>query len=682
MVIIKLLSTMGRIWSHFHQGETDRELTIYVTTGDRRKAGTDANVWLILHDEKGQSTDTIKLGHPFRNDHERGATCDFKAFSGDGFGFPYKAEFWRDSFGLGDSWFLEKIEVEDKTHGTRHVFPVHRWILPNRHYVIQEHDCRLPQEDENIEQRRTEIKECRRIYQYAVRIEGGPAQIKDLPEIEEFSEDYKWDIVKNKGRSMLDTKIIRLTTDKWESICDLKKVYKFSLGDPAYLECWNEDRWFGLQRIQGVNPVLIKLCTKIPKKFGVTNEMVQPFLEGFTLEEAIKENKLFYVDLEILKGINCKDGRMLCAPLALFYLNRHTELMPVAIQLFQDKGPDNPVFLPSDPPHTWLLAKIYYNNADAMYHQSLTHLGFTHLLMEGVVICTHRNLSQSHPLFKLLAPHFLFLLAINSRGLEKLICVNGWVDKTMTVGCKGMFELMKKGMRVWHFNVHGMVPNEIKSRGVEKDVLPKYPYRDDAVQIYHTIRRYVEKTVHCFYDKEDKVVNDYELQQWRAELVKDRKLGGCGFLGVPGEENNRFTNSEEVIDTITAIISICSLGHAAANFQQYDEYAFPPNYPGILYGDPPRDKAPVTENDILNKIPTKQTTLDIMTITKILSTKATKSLGDFEIQFMYNPICVKAAEEFREELAQISRQIKLRNRSEAFPYDWLDPEYIPNAISI
>ncbi|XP_054721231.1 allene oxide synthase-lipoxygenase protein-like [Uloborus diversus] len=307
---------------------------------------------------------------------------------------------------------------------------------------------------------------------------------------------------------------------------------------------------------------------------------------------------------------------------------------------------------------------------------------FTHLLMEGVVICTHRNLSQSHPLFKLLAPHFLFLLAINSRGLEKLICVNGWVDKTMTVGCKGMFELMKKGMRVWHFNVHGMVPNEIKSRGVEKDVLPKYPYRDDAVQIYHTIRRYVEKTVHCFYDKEDKVVNDYELQQWRAELVKDRKLGGCGFLGVPGEENNRFTNSEEVIDTITAIISICSLGHAAANFQQYDEYAFPPNYPGILYGDPPRDKAPVTENDILNKIPTKQTTLDIMTITKILSTKATKSLGDFEIQFMYNPICVKAAEEFREELAQISRQIKLRNRSEAFPYDWLDPEYIPNAISI
>ncbi|PRD33212.1 UNVERIFIED_CONTAM: Allene oxide synthase-lipoxygenase protein [Trichonephila clavipes] len=88
---------------------------------------------------------------------------------------------------------------------------------------------------------------------------------------------------------------------------------------------------------------------------------------------------------------------------------------------------------------------MYYNNADASYHQSCTHLGFTHLLMEGVVICTHRNLSNSHPLYKLLAPHFLFLLAINTRGLEKLVSPGGWVDKTMTIGRQGMFQLITKG---------------------------------------------------------------------------------------------------------------------------------------------------------------------------------------------------------------------------------------------
>lgn len=81
---------MGRVWSHIRHDNTDRELIIHVTTGDCKRAGTDANVWLILHDENGQTTDTIKLGHLLKNDHERGATCTFHACSGNGFGHPLK----------------------------------------------------------------------------------------------------------------------------------------------------------------------------------------------------------------------------------------------------------------------------------------------------------------------------------------------------------------------------------------------------------------------------------------------------------------------------------------------------------------------------------------------------------------------------------------------------------------
>lgn len=81
---------MGRVFSHFRHDDSDRELIIHVTTGDRKRAGTDANVWLILYDEKGQSTDTIKLGHSFKNDHERGSTCTYQASSGNGFGYPLK----------------------------------------------------------------------------------------------------------------------------------------------------------------------------------------------------------------------------------------------------------------------------------------------------------------------------------------------------------------------------------------------------------------------------------------------------------------------------------------------------------------------------------------------------------------------------------------------------------------
>jgi hypothetical protein len=40
-----------------------------------------------------------------------------------------------------------------------------------------------------------------------------------------------------------------------------------------------------------------------------------------------------------------------------------------------------------------------------------------------------------------------------------------------------------------------------------------------------------------------------------------------------------------------AIIYACSVAHAAANFKQYDEYGAPLNYPFILTGTPPTDKA-------------------------------------------------------------------------------------------
>ena len=45
-------------------------------------------------------------------------------------------------------------------------------------------------------------------------------------------------------------------------------------------------------------------------------------------------------------------------------------------------------------------------------------------------------------------------------------------------------------------------------------------------------------------------------------------------------------------------------------------------------------------------LPNKRMTLDIMVITKLLSSRGTNSLGDFEMQYLYDPVGVKAAEEW------------------------------------
>ncbi|KAK7498738.1 hypothetical protein BaRGS_00010115, partial [Batillaria attramentaria] len=485
--------------------------------------------------------------------------------------------------------------------------------------------------------------------------------VKSLPPDEQFSNEYKWDIVKTKAQLILTSKLVMLTSGNWDSLADIRNVYTEKIFNlPTGADRWSNDLFFGLQRVCSLNHSLIELCTAIPEKLPVTDEMLKPLLQGLTLQEALDQKRLFICDLKILEGLPVRPDFVLCAPIGLFFVDSQQQLRPVAIQLFQKPGPDNPIFLPTDHSLTWALVKMWYNNADAAYHQSLTHLGFTHLLMEGVVVSTHRH-----------------------RGLELLVCENGWVDKTMNFGIKGMFELIARGINSWRLDVHGTLPEDLKQRGLQDlNVLPCYHFRNDALLHYEAINKYVKKYVTLYYDTDEKLKEDWEVQAWAAELVKprDNDKGGCGLLGVPG--NGQFTSVDQLITVVTSIIYTCSVSHASTNFPQYDEYGFPPNYPGLLRGTPPKTKAEVTEAAILWALPDRPTTLDIMIVTKILSQRGTKPIGDFEVQYVFDDKAREIVDDFRRDMAQISKKIKERNLRRNPPYTYLDPDIVPNSISI
>uniref|UniRef100_A0A2C9LNE3 Lipoxygenase domain-containing protein n=1 Tax=Biomphalaria glabrata TaxID=6526 RepID=A0A2C9LNE3_BIOGL len=93
-------------------------------------------------------------------------------------------------------------------------------------------------------------------------------------------------------------------------------------------------------------------------------------------------------------------------------------------------------------------------------------------------------------------------------------------------------------------------------------------------------------------------------------------------------------------------------------------------------------RAILTEQDILKCLPDKEQTLTIMTMTKLLSNKGTKSLGDFEVQYIVDPKAQAVVDSFRRELADISQTIKARNQGRFPKYKYLDPDFIPNSISI
>lgn len=210
--------SMERIKSALFGDPSETHYRLHVVTGDRRGAGTDANVYVKLHDRQGRATQPISLNRVFSNDNERGSTTTLELKDCAIAGPVAKVEVWRDNFAdlsiigtiteflLGrrtkrgsSAWFLDRVEVEEvkvlldaeehlendravtvhrgSSGGRLWVFPLQRWVAAHKHYTIHLHDCFLPQSDPQPETREEDIRLKRLEYKYEQKVEGGPAQV-------------------------------------------------------------------------------------------------------------------------------------------------------------------------------------------------------------------------------------------------------------------------------------------------------------------------------------------------------------------------------------------------------------------------------------------------------------------------------------------------------------------------
>ncbi|KAK6172841.1 hypothetical protein SNE40_016419 [Patella caerulea] len=157
------------------------DILIYVATGDKKNAGTDANVTIILHDEAGNFTEKIVLDKFLRNDFERGQNDMFKVSRsklGSLVGKVVKIELWRDDAGLASDWFVDSIVVVHTSTKHQSVFPILRWIKARFRYKIKHFDTSLPQFDEYLEQREMELRDKKKLYKFAQKAPGMPIQVR------------------------------------------------------------------------------------------------------------------------------------------------------------------------------------------------------------------------------------------------------------------------------------------------------------------------------------------------------------------------------------------------------------------------------------------------------------------------------------------------------------------------
>lgn len=641
-----------------------------------------------LFDGRGGSTKNISVPVPWTNQYEDG--CENNIFLSDDeteLGRLVRIDLTREKWAPADRWYVYWIHVYyvQSPDEEPSIFPVHRFINNKHVWILYEIDCSLPQNDQRHEQRSREIMMKRRRTDYVCRGNGVPAQADSVPHWDPYTSDGRCDTAGRRSTLIDLCDLALINKAPFVQMEDLMRLYLAPhLPVPACVRTWQSDDHFGQMRLTGVNPTAIRLCKEIPDGMKLDGVQVKPFLEGYTLQQCMRNDRIYMVDYREFDVVRYPQGFILVNPVALFYVNKAGRLMPIAIQLEFFEGEidhETPIFFPSDPFWMWQYAKMWFNSADSAYHYAITKIMQTNCLCEGLALAVHRNLSVSHPLYQLVAPHIRYIFHVNHVSMHFLYdgC-HGWIDKSCTIGRIGVFSAIRGHYLDYNLERDGFLPNDLKNRGVDDpNKLPHYHFRDDGMLLWAAIHNYVSTICEIFYKDEEAVRMDYELQSWAQDLCECASEQSVRVKGVPLD--SKVLRLETIADIFTYIIFTSSARFAAVHYGFYEQYAYWPNYPTRIQGEPPRSKKKeYTPDMLLEMVLDPGRLINTLLISKVLSERQVNALGEIEIDHFHHPLAKQALEKFKQDLRHIDKHIEQQNARRLIPYTHLLPKNLPNCM--
>ena len=176
-----------------------------------------------------------------------------------------------------------------------------------------------------------------------------------------------------------------------------------------------------------------------------------------------------------------------------------------------------------------------------------------------------------------------------------------------------------------------------------------------------------------FYRGDADVAADGELQAWVRELANSEIGNFRGLADVGGG----LASLDRLVQVATTIVFVATAEHSSTNNGQYDMYGYIPNVPGALFAPPPRSKAPLSEQSLVEALPSPATAAEQIGMVHLLSEPTEQPLGRYAPEFFAgNPEIAPIVERFDAALHAIARQIDARTRSSPFP----TPTCIPRSF--
>lgn len=411
-----------------------------------------------------------------------------------------------------------------------------------------------------------------------------------------------------------------------QSFADFVEIYTFfrkaqeALGDPYFknpsdeepfqniIKYWMRDKVFAEQRLAGVNPMTLKristdkedvglkwseLKKVLNQKFDWDNLIINtPNLPKISLAKARSRKLVFVLRYPLLDYLPAMPDIMESrphrkmwdptSPIAFFAVhpNNRNNLIPIAIQM--DVKPGSPVYTPKDG-DLWMLAKLSVQGADLGYNQVAEHLAKTHLLLEPFCVSKDRQLSENHPLHQIIKYHCRGISITDKLAFQFLLGENQNLHRLFPYGYLGAVNIALKSYRQTSWKDTDFIGN-IRERGLDFRTLRYFPYRDDGYSIFVTIQKAVRDYVKQYYECDEEVQNDYELQNFMNEVSAD----GVGIDGGNGNVKDlpyELTSVDSLVVFLTRLLWQLSGQHAALNYPVADYGGFTLNMPTKLYRD-------------------------------------------------------------------------------------------------
>lgn len=553
---------------------------------------------------------------------------------------------------------------------------------------------KLPQKEQNSRMSEKRLNHLRRMqekYQYSYEYADTIAVVRKLTwrEIPTFT--YLYRSVKNlllliPSLPSLSITFIRYLLGK--SLDSYRDYIFYPLSpqpNPELIDNFQQDLIFGLQRVIGVNPVVLRAVTKqqpLPKKIS-ESEIIKIF-EGQINEidyvTAVSQKRVYVLDYAVLEVLQQNPGSIdggqkqhVTTPIVVLFQKSDGMLQPIAIQLEQKTGTDHPIYTPNDGNH-WLAAKTFAQIADGNHHILYTHASRIHYVMEAVIMASHRQLYKSHPLYALLNPHLQFTLMVNHQHtfLKDGKGRPGRFGELFAGDYDATTLCMANGLTSFNFK-ESALPKDIANREVDNPDL-FYPFRDDGILLWDAIQNFANEYIELYYNSDSDIAEDHEVQTWANDIsAQDRGR-------IPGFPGN-FQSKKELAETVGHIIFLCTAYHSCIHFNQYKYPGFVPNMPYSAYVPPPVSKADEINAADLLKIQPRFRAAYSQTWTFFLTNFRVNRIGQYPLQ-QFDPEACEVIKQFGNRLEQIEKEIDQKNQKRSVSYDRMNPRTIPNSVTV